>query len=61
MFVLYPDEGGVPPMNKIKVRTVAGTPVKLQTTEVGHHLQEGDQIILGESALLEFTYLQAEN
>jgi hypothetical protein len=61
MFVLFPDEGGVPPMNKIKVRTEGGKPVKLQTTEIGHHLQEGDQIILGESALLEFSYLQAEN
>jgi hypothetical protein len=61
MFVLFPDEGGVPPMNKIKVRTTGGKPVKLQTTEIGHHLQEGDQIILGESALLEFSYLQAEN
>ena len=61
MFVLFPDEGGVPPMNKIKVRTTGGKPVKLQTTEIGHHLQEGDQIVLGESALLEFSYLQAEN
>ena len=53
-FYLFADEGGVPPHNKMKVRTVGGLPVKLQTTEIGHRLQEGDQIILGESALLEF-------
>jgi hypothetical protein len=55
-FVLFPDEGGVPPMNKIKVREAGGNIFKLQATEIGHHLREGDQIILGESALLEFTY-----
>jgi hypothetical protein len=60
-FVLFPDEGGVPPMNKIKVRAVGGSPVKLQTTEIGHTLQEGDQIIIGESALLEFSYSGKEN
>jgi len=48
-------------MNKIKVRAVGGSPVKLQTTEIGHPLQEGDQIIIGESALLEFTYSAEEN
>ena len=53
-FYLYADEGGIPPHNKMKVRTTGGVPVKLQTTEIGHRLQEGDQIILGESALLEF-------
>ena len=56
-FLLYPDEGGVPPMNKIKVREAEGNIFKLQATEVGHQLREGDQIILGESALLEFTYV----
>ncbi len=55
-FYLYADEGGVPPLNKTKVRTVDGQPVKsLLTTEFGHHLKEGDQVILGESALLQFT------
>jgi hypothetical protein len=53
-FYLYADEGGIPPSNKMKVRAEGGMPVKLQTTEIGHRLQEGDQIILGESALLEF-------
>lgn len=55
-FLLYADEGGVPPRNKVKVRPVDGTAVKLQATNIGHLLQEGDQIMLGESALLEFTY-----
>ena len=58
-FYLYADEGGVPPRNKIKVRSAAGIePVKLHTTQIGHVLQEGDQIMLGESAILEFSYQQ---
>ena len=60
-FILFPDEGGVPPLNKIKVRAVGGSPIKLQALEIGHHLQEGDQIIIGESALLEFTYSAEES
>jgi hypothetical protein len=55
-FCLFADEGGIPPMNKIKVRTVEGNLVKLLTTQIGYNLQEGDQIILGESVLLEFRY-----
>ncbi len=54
-FYIFADEGGIPPHNKMKVRTEGGAPVKLQTTQIGHRLQEGDQVILGESALLEFT------
>lgn len=54
-FCLYADEGGVPPLNKIKVRSTGGQPIKLLTTEYGHQLKNGDQIILGESALLQFT------
>ena len=53
-FYLYADEGGIPPQNKMKVRTEGGVILKLQTVEIGHKLQQGDQIILGESALLEF-------
>jgi hypothetical protein len=53
-FYLFADEGGIPPHNKLKVRPEGGVPVKLQTTQIGHRLQEGDQIILGESAVLEF-------
>lgn len=60
-FYIYADEGGIPPYNKMKVRTEGGNPVKLQTTQIGHRLQEGDQIILGESALLEFTYTTEDN
>jgi hypothetical protein len=59
-FFLYADEGGIPPKNKIKVQTANGDVIRLQSTQVGHHLQEGDQIVLGESALLQFSYADAE-
>jgi hypothetical protein len=55
-FFLYADEGGIPPRNKIKVQTAKGDVIRLQSTHVGHHLQEGDQIVLGQSALLQFSY-----
>lgn len=55
-FFLYADEGGIPPRNKIKVQTTGGDVIRLQSTQVGHHLQEGDQVVLGESALLQFSY-----
>lgn len=55
-FFLYADEGGIPPKNKIKVQTRSGDVIRLQSTLVGHHLQEGDQIVLGQSALLQFSY-----
>lgn len=54
-FFLFADEGGIPPRNKVKVRTATGNLVKLQTTQIGHPLASGDQIILGEGALLLFT------
>lgn len=57
-FFLYADEGGIPPRNKIKVQTANGDVVRLQSTQVGHHLQEGDQVVLGESALLQFSYTE---
>jgi pSer/pThr/pTyr-binding forkhead associated (FHA) protein len=58
-FLLFADEGGIPPKNKIKVRsTNDAAPVKLYSTLNGHALQEGDQIMLGESAIIEFSYLQ---
>lgn len=61
-FVLYADEGGVPPRNKIKVRSANDeNPVKLNSTHIGHVLQEADQVILGESAVLEFSYLPIES
>lgn len=60
-FLLFADEGGVPPRNKVKVRSADGAIIKLQTIHFGHQLQEGDQIILGDSALLEFSYSGSEN
>jgi hypothetical protein len=60
-FMLYADEGGVPPRNKIKVRSEKGELFKLQTTGIGHPLREGDQVILGETALLEFSYANNES
>jgi hypothetical protein len=57
-FYLFADENGVPPRNKIKIRTAdEDTPVKLYSTKIGYALKEGDQIMLGQSAILEFTYL----
>lgn len=56
-FYLFADEGGIPPANKVKIRQQDGSVVKLQNTHIGHQLQEGDQVILGESALLKFSYL----
>ena len=54
-FYIFADAGGIPPHNKMKVRTEGETPVKLQATQIGHRLQKGDQIVLGESAVLEFS------
>jgi hypothetical protein len=56
-FYLYADEGGIPPKNKIKVQTTNGEQLRLQTMEIGHRLKNGDQILLGESALLGFNYI----
>jgi hypothetical protein len=60
-FFLFADDGGIPPLNKIKVRTTEGNLIKLLTTEVGYHLHEGDQVILGESALIQFGYMEENN
>lgn len=57
-FYLFADEGGIPPGNKIKIRQADGSLVKLQSTQVGHRLQEGDQIVLGDSALLQFNFTE---
>lgn len=53
-FYIFADEGGLPPNNKTKVRPEGGTTIKMQARQIGHRLQEGDQIVLGESAVLEF-------
>jgi hypothetical protein len=56
-FYLYADEGGIPPRNKIKVRSqISDAPIKLYSTDIAHALYEGDQIMLGDSAILEFSY-----
>jgi hypothetical protein len=61
-FMIFADEGGIPPRNKIKIRSEKSEDViKLSSTHIGHQLQEGDQIILGESAVLEFSYQPATN
>jgi hypothetical protein len=61
-FMLFADEGGVPPRNKVKIRsTGADIPIKLHSTHVGHPLQEADQIVLGESAVLEFSYISRQD
>lgn len=60
-FLLFADEGGIPPRNKVKIRSIGDhSPVKLNVAELGHVLQEGDQIILGELAVLEFSYLEVD-
>lgn len=61
-FMLFADEGGVPPRNKVKVRSAGSdNPVKLHSTQVGHPLQEADQIVLGESAVLQFSYIPKQD
>lgn len=56
-FLLFADDGGVPPRNKIKIRSAANENlVKLYSVHISHRLAEGDQVILGESAVLEFGY-----
>ena len=60
-FLIFADEGGIPPHNKMKIRTAEGISIKLQAIEVGHRLEEGDQVILGDKAVLEFSYLGIEN
>ncbi|WP_295672875.1 FHA domain-containing protein [uncultured Mucilaginibacter sp.] len=61
-FMLFADDGGVPPRNKIKVRSaLSESLVKLHSVSIGHKLAEGDQVILGESAVLEFSYRSEEN
>ena len=61
-FMIFADDGGIPPRNKIKIRSEKSEDIiKLTSTHIGHQLEEGDQIILGESAVLEFSYQPATN
>lgn len=54
-FKLFADEGGVPPGNKTKIKSVKDdTAQKLNSTQIGQQLRTGDQIILGDAAILEF-------
>lgn len=55
-FLAFADAGGIPPNNKTKIRTMTGQIIKMQAVEVGHRLEEGDQLILGDTAVLSFTY-----
>ncbi|QKJ29548.1 FHA domain-containing protein [Mucilaginibacter mali] len=56
-FMFFADEGGIPPGNKVKVLSAAtGTLFKLHSSHIGHQLEEGDQVILGETAVMEFSY-----
>ncbi|HVW96254.1 MAG TPA: hypothetical protein VHA56_09845 [Mucilaginibacter sp.] len=56
-FIIYADEGGVPPGNKIKIKSPGNENlIKLHSTHIGHKLNEGDQVILGQSAVFEFSY-----
>ncbi|MDB5014213.1 MAG: hypothetical protein JWQ25_2415 [Daejeonella sp.] len=58
-YMLFADEGGVPPSNKVKIKSAGDeNQIKLNSTQIGHRLQEGDQIVLGESAILQFSYLE---
>ena len=58
-FILFADEGGIPPANKVKIKAVGDeNATKLNSMQIGHRLQEGDQIILGEAAILLFSYVQ---
>lgn len=55
-FMIFADEGGVPPRNKTKIHIAAdGKMIKLNSTQIGHPLSEGDQVILGESAVFLYT------
>ncbi|WP_184545748.1 FHA domain-containing protein [Mucilaginibacter sp. FT3.2] len=55
-FMIFADDGGVPPRNKTKISIAAdGKLIKLNSTQIGHPMSEGDQIILGESAVFLFS------
>lgn len=57
-FVVYADEGGVPPRNKTKIRSATDETVhKLNSTLAGYRLKSGDQLILADAGVLEFTLI----
>lgn len=54
---LFADEGGVPPGNKTKVKPVQqDTLLRLNSTGIGYPLAAGDQIMLGDTVILEVQY-----
>jgi len=58
-FRIYADEGGVPPANKTKIRSAKDESVqKLNSTVIGYPLAEGDQVILADQAVLEFSIVK---
>jgi hypothetical protein len=55
-FKLYADEGGVPPANKTKIRSAADESVqKLNSTHIGYPLTHGDEVILGDVVIMQFS------
>lgn len=59
-FKIYADEGGVPPGNKTKIRSAKDETVqKLNSTLIGYPLVDGDQVILADVAVLEFSIIKA--
>jgi hypothetical protein len=60
-FLLFADEGGVPPGNKVKIKSsLTGELIKLHSIEIAHRLADGDQVIIGETAAFEFKYIPEE-
>jgi hypothetical protein len=61
-FLLFADAGGLPPNNKTKVKGRGdAAAIKLQSSEVPHLLRDGDQVILGNAALLQFSTGQSNH
>lgn len=57
-FLLFADEGGIPPGNKTKVQSEGEeSQIKLNSAQIGHLLKDGDQLIIGESVVLKFNYI----
>ena len=59
-FLVFADEGGIPPNNKMKVSTSEGILIKMQAIEVGNRLQDGDKIIIGYMDVMELYYTDIE-
>lgn len=59
-FKLFADEGGVPPGNKTKIRSAKDESLqKLNSTLIGYPLADGDQVILADQVVLEFSVITA--